>query len=83
MGPRELPGSSAPTNALVNLAGQHEVNEAASSAVTDRVVKVITERFAASKNPAVLVDACADRFGVGPTVRKLVETCGIRFYTSE
>jgi len=55
----------------------------ASDKMTDHVVELIAKRFAQSQNPIVLVDACASRFGMGPTVRELVEKCGIRFYTSK
>jgi pyruvate decarboxylase len=38
--------------------------------------------FAAASHPVVLVDACCGRFGMQPVVRKLVEGCGIRFFTT-
>jgi len=38
--------------------------------------------FAAASHPVVLVDACCGRFGMQPVVRKLVESCGIRFLTT-
>lgn len=54
-----------------------------SEEVCQHVVDLITQRFADAKRPCVLVDACAARFGVGKLVRHLVETCGIRGFTSE
>jgi pyruvate decarboxylase len=38
--------------------------------------------FAAASHPVVLVDACCGRFGMQAVVRKLVESCGIRFFTT-
>lgn len=38
--------------------------------------------FAVASHPVVLVDACCGRFGMQPVVRKLVESCGIRFFTT-
>jgi pyruvate decarboxylase len=46
-------------------------------------VEEITTRFEKAKKPIVLVDACAGRFGMASTVRKLVESCSIRFFESE
>lgn len=51
--------------------------------MTKHVVADITKRFADAKRPIVLVDACAGRFGMAKTVRKLVEAAGIRFFESE
>lgn len=58
--------------------GQSQVDD-----VTKHVVADITKRFADAKRPIVLVDACAGRFGMAKTVRKLVEAAGIRFFESE
>jgi pyruvate decarboxylase len=46
-------------------------------------VAEIARRYAAAKKPIVLVDACAGRFGMAKTVRKLVESCDIRFFESK
>ncbi|WRT64753.1 uncharacterized protein IL334_001687 [Kwoniella shivajii] len=53
---------------------------APSDDVTAHVVQDIAERFKNAKKPVILVDACAGRFGMAGEVRKLVETCGIRFF---
>jgi len=38
--------------------------------------------YAAASHPVLLVDACCGRFGMAGVVRKLVEACGIRFFTT-
>ncbi|KAI9636386.1 thiamine diphosphate-binding protein [Dioszegia hungarica] len=53
---------------------------APSDEVTAHVVGEITKRFAEAERPIVVIDACAGRFGMAGTVRKLVEGCGIRFF---
>ncbi|BEJ14932.1 hypothetical protein CspHIS471_0406990 [Cutaneotrichosporon sp. HIS471] len=73
------PGS-APTNQLFHNTDDHF--DAPPELVTSHVVDVITNKYAAAKRPSVLVDACAARFGVGDLVRELVESCGIRFFTT-
>ncbi|GFZ49727.1 pyruvate decarboxylase [Saitozyma sp. JCM 24511] len=42
-------------------------------AVTDHVVREITDRFAKAQKPIVIVDLCAARFGMTDEVRRLVE----------
>jgi pyruvate decarboxylase len=56
---------------------------APSDEVTAHVVGEITKRFAEAERPIVVIDACAGRFGMAGTVRKLVEGCGIRFFESK
>jgi pyruvate decarboxylase len=56
---------------------------APSDDVTAYVIEEITKRFVAAKNPVVLVDACAGRFGMAGEVRKLVEQSKLRFFESE
>ena len=51
--------------------------------MVEHVVAEITERYVKAERPVVLVDACAGRFGMAGEVRKLVESCGIRFFESE
>jgi pyruvate decarboxylase len=46
------------------------------------VVAEITRLYAAASRPIVLVDACCGRFGMANDVRKLVEGCDIRFFTT-
>lgn len=60
-----------------------EKAHAPSDDVTAHVVGEITKRFADAVKPVVIVDACAGRFGMSSTVRKLVESCGVRFFESE
>ncbi|BEI99613.1 hypothetical protein CcaverHIS631_0406560 [Cutaneotrichosporon cavernicola] len=73
------PGST-PTNQLFQSTDDHF--DAPPELVTSHVVDVITKKYAAAKRPTVLVDACAARFGVGDLVRELVESCGLRFFTT-
>lgn len=75
------PGSAAPTNQLFQSTDDHF--DAPSEVVTAHVVQLITQLYEKAKRPAVLVDACAARFGVGGLVRELVEKCQIRFFTSK
>jgi pyruvate decarboxylase len=56
---------------------------APSDDITEHVVGEITKRFSAAQRPIVIVDACAGRFGMASTVRKLVEGCGVRFFESK
>ncbi|CAE6412945.1 unnamed protein product [Rhizoctonia solani] len=46
------------------------------------VVDEIQRLFEASHDPVVLVDACAERFGVENEVSKLVATTGVKFFTT-
>lgn len=50
---------------------------------TDFVVKEITRLYDNAKEPIILIDACAIRYGVGHLARDLVQATGCRFYTSE
>jgi hypothetical protein len=52
-------------------------------AVTDHVVREITDMFAKAQKPIVIVDLCAARFGMTDEVRKLVEQSHIRFFASK
>lgn len=67
------PSSSQPINGATPSA-------APSDEVTEHVVAEITKRFAEASRPIVLVDACAGRFGMAKTVRKLVEGANVRFF---
>ncbi|ELU44509.1 pyruvate decarboxylase [Rhizoctonia solani AG-1 IA] len=46
------------------------------------VVGEIQRLFEASHDPVVLVDACAERFGVEGEVEKLVTATGVKFFTT-
>ncbi|GAA5929418.1 hypothetical protein JCM3775_002336 [Rhodotorula graminis] len=48
----------------------------------DFVVSEIERLWETAKDPIVLVDACAIRFGVGHLVEELVKATGVRWYTS-
>lgn len=48
----------------------------------DFVVSEIERLWETAKDPIVLVDACAIRFGVGHLVEELVRATGVRWYTS-
>ncbi|KAG8706123.1 Pyruvate decarboxylase 1 [Ceratobasidium sp. 395] len=48
----------------------------------DLVVSEIQRLFEASHDPIVLVDACAERFGVEKEVEKLVAGTGVKFFTT-
>lgn len=74
------PGTPSPINKLYKEFGYFEPKP---DVVTEHVVKLIAKHYETAKRPIVLVDACAARFGMGPIIRHLVETCGIRFFTSE
>lgn len=58
----------------------HERQEV--SGVYKHCIDVITRMFEKSKRPIVVVDVCADRFGCGPELKKLVEATGVRFFTT-
>jgi pyruvate decarboxylase len=51
--------------------------------VSEYVVGEIVQWFQKAERPIVLIDACAGRFGMAGEVRKLVETCKIRYFDSE
>ena len=51
-----------------------------SDKATEHIVEEITTRFVKAQRPVIIVDACCGRFGMAGEVRKLVETCGIRFF---
>lgn len=78
--PSGLPG--APVSSLVQTSIDDHF-DMPSEEVLEHVVELITQRFAKAQRPCVLVDACAARFGMGPMVRHLVESCGIRGFTSK
>ena len=61
---------------------EQEIKDAQSD-VLKHCIAEISERFEMSKNPVVVVDICADRFGCGPELKKLVEATGVRFFASE
>ncbi|BGP14737.1 hypothetical protein JCM10213v2_002688 [Rhodosporidiobolus nylandii] len=46
------------------------------------VVKEITRLWDDAKEPIILIDACAIRYGVGHLVRDLVKATGVKFYTT-
>jgi pyruvate decarboxylase len=68
---------SAPPSKDVNAEGNP------SSDVLKFCIDEIAERFKKSKKPIVIVDICADRFGCGPELKRLVETTEVRFFASE
>ncbi|GAA5835602.1 hypothetical protein JCM5353_000904 [Sporobolomyces roseus] len=49
---------------------------------TDFVVKEITRLYDEAKEPIILIDACAIRYGVGHLARDLVQATGCKFYTT-
>ncbi|KAK4685979.1 pyruvate decarboxylase, partial [Tremellales sp. Uapishka_1] len=51
-----------------------------SDEVCEHIVEEVTAMFVKAKRPIVIVDACAGRFGMAGEVRKLVESCNIRFF---
>lgn len=57
-------------------------DESTQSDVLKHCIVEISERFEKSKNPIVVVDICADRFGCGPELKKLVEATGVRFFAT-
>ncbi|GHJ87044.1 hypothetical protein NliqN6_3446 [Naganishia liquefaciens] len=57
-----------------------EENTLESNPVLSHVIDEITARFKQAKKPIAIIDVCADRFGCGPGLRKLVEKSGIRFF---
>jgi pyruvate decarboxylase len=57
--------------------------ESTQSDVLKHCITEISQRFEKSKKPIVVVDICADRFGCGPELKKLVEATGVRFFASE
>lgn len=86
--PPEATATSLPANAGEKSAAEPATLSSTAQAppsddVTQHVVEEITERFAKASKPIVLIDACAGRFGMATTVRKLVEGAGIRFFESE
>ncbi|KAK1921586.1 thiamine diphosphate-binding protein [Papiliotrema laurentii] len=83
--PPEATATSLPANAGEKSAAEPATLSSTAQAppsddVTQHVVEEITERFAKASKPIVLIDACAGRFGMATTVRKLVEGAGIRFF---
>jgi pyruvate decarboxylase len=46
------------------------------------VVDEIARLWSKAKEPVVLIDACAIRYGVGHLVRDLIKATGVRFYTT-
>ncbi|SCV71113.1 BQ2448_2701 [Microbotryum intermedium] len=50
--------------------------------VVDFVTKEITRLWDAAKNPTILIDACAIRYGVTHLVRDLVEATQVKYYTT-
>lgn len=50
--------------------------------MTAHVVDEITKLYADASHPVLIVDACCGRFGMQGVVRKLVEACGFRFFTT-
>lgn len=46
------------------------------------VVDEIARLWSKAKEPIVLIDACAIRYGVGHLVRDLIKATGVRFYTT-
>lgn len=52
-------------------------------AALTHVVSEITAKFEKSKNPIVIVDICADRFGCSEGLRELIEKTGLRFFESQ
>lgn len=50
--------------------------------VMDEVVRTILDKFTAAKNPVVLADVYAERYGMRKVVRELVEKTGMRAFCS-
>jgi len=61
---------------------EERVTRAAAKEELNHVASEIQRLFEASVNPIVLVDACAERFGVEREVEKLVRTTGVKFFTT-
>ncbi|GAA5938357.1 alpha-keto acid decarboxylase family protein [Sporobolomyces koalae] len=49
---------------------------------TQFVLKEIQRLFEKAKQPIVLIDACAIRYGVGHLVRDLIRATGVKFFTT-
>ncbi|GAA5976402.1 hypothetical protein JCM5350_001679 [Sporobolomyces pararoseus] len=49
---------------------------------TNFVVKEISRLWEQAKNPIILIDACAIRYGVGHLARDLVQATGVKFFTT-
>jgi pyruvate decarboxylase len=60
-----------------------ETQATPSSDVLKFCIDEIKERFRKSRKPIVIVDICADRFGCGPELKRLVEATEVRFFASE
>ncbi|QRV88375.1 pyruvate decarboxylase [Ceratobasidium sp. AG-Ba] len=61
---------------------EEHVSDAEVQRELDLVVAEIQCLFEASHDPIVLVDACAERYGVETEVEKLVASTGVRFFTT-
>ncbi|GAA6020346.1 hypothetical protein JCM11491_000321 [Sporobolomyces phaffii] len=49
---------------------------------TDFVVQEIARLWDEARNPIILIDACAIRYGVGHLARDLVQATGVQFFTT-
>lgn len=62
------------------------IKERISDAEVERELELVVDEiqhlFEASHDPVVLVDACAERFGVETEVEKLVAGTGVKFFTT-
>ncbi|QRV86347.1 pyruvate decarboxylase [Ceratobasidium sp. AG-Ba] len=62
------------------------IKERISDAEVERELELVVDEiqrlFEASHDPVVLVDACAERYGVETEVEKLVAGSGVRFFTT-
>ncbi|KAF8758973.1 hypothetical protein RHS01_02837 [Rhizoctonia solani] len=61
---------------------EEHVTDSQADKELELVVGEIQRLFEASHDPVVLVDACAERFGVEGEVEKLVTATGVKFFTT-
>ncbi|KDQ21760.1 hypothetical protein BOTBODRAFT_50327 [Botryobasidium botryosum FD-172 SS1] len=64
------------------LLAHHPSESSKASEEADYVATQIQHLFEASKDPVVLVDACAERYGVEGEVERLVEATGVKYFTT-
>ncbi|KAF8610675.1 pyruvate decarboxylase [Ceratobasidium sp. AG-I] len=77
--PLPHPHSAALTPAILL---EERITDAEADRELELVVDEIQRLFEASHDPIVLVDACAERFGVEKEVEKLVASTGVKFFTT-
>lgn len=71
---------SAPLTPAILL--EERISDAEADRELELVVDEIQHLFEASHDPIVLVDACAERYGVEKEVEKLVTSTGVKFFTT-